>query len=60
LILFPKSLVGERLRHDEVGLRIHFLRSARIEYQLRAEGLLRRGGAQSDNIKAKPKMAANR
>src|SRR5438552_13037970 len=39
---------SERLRHDEVGLRIHFLRGVHIEYQLRAEGLLRRGGAQSD------------
>src|SRR6266513_4260690 len=39
---------NERLRHDEVGLRIHFFRGAHIEYQLRSEGLLRRGGAQSD------------
>src|SRR5437762_8837049 len=39
---------SERLRHNEVGLRIHFLRGVHIEYQLRAEGLLRRGGAQSD------------
>src|SRR6266576_3136975 len=43
---------NERLRHDEVGLRIHFLRSAHIEYQLGAEGLLRRGGAQSDQGEA--------
>src|SRR5438874_12404927 len=39
---------SERLRHDEVGLRIHFLRGVHIEYQLRAEGLVRRGGGQSD------------
>src|SRR6266704_4997146 len=37
-----------RLRHDEVGLRIHFLRGVHIKYQRGAEGLLRRGGAQSD------------
>src|SRR5947207_10590196 len=39
---------SERLRHDEVGLRIYFLRGAHIEYQIGAEGRLRRGGAQSD------------
>src|SRR5437773_11547201 len=39
---------SERLRHDEVGLRIHFFRGAHIEYQLRAEGLVRKGAAQSD------------
>jgi len=37
-----------RLRHDKVRLRIHFLRGIHIKYQRGAEGLLRRGGAQSD------------
>src|SRR5207237_9523491 len=42
---------SERLRHDEGGLRIHFLRGVHIEDQLRAEGLVRRGGAQSESQK---------
>src|SRR5512133_960604 len=44
---------SERLRHDEVRLRIHLFRGAHVEYQLRAEGLLRRGGgAQRDQREA--------
>src|SRR5512133_3300387 len=43
---------SERLRHDEVGLRIHFFRGAHIKYQRGAEGLLRRGSAQSDQCQA--------
>src|SRR5437870_1933154 len=35
-----------RLRHDEVGLRIYFLRGVHVENHRGAEGLLRRGGAQ--------------
>src|SRR5439155_14627959 len=38
---------SERLRHDEVWLRIHFFRGAHIEYQLRSEGVLSRGRAES-------------